>query len=291
MREPIFLDDPHRPAVRVVRQLEHPVDRVWTAVTSEEQLRHWFPGGAAVEQRVGGLVHFGENGESGEGEVLECDPPRRLAFTWEEDRLTYELEPDAGGTLLTLTHDFDDRAGAASFAAGWEQCLDALACVLAGKPLPAADHAVARHEQLVVEFGLDRPLVVHNDAGWHVRFERQLTGPTEEAWNAFLGVDPATGDRRPAPTVGGELRAFAAPETVLGTVTAVDEPHLLILTTATDVPGDRIELRLVAGTGHGARLIFDVHGTDEAELQPAIDEWGDGAVAHVARETARWESG
>ncbi len=38
MREPIFLDDPHRPAIRVVRQLAHPVDQVWTAVTSEEQL-------------------------------------------------------------------------------------------------------------------------------------------------------------------------------------------------------------------------------------------------------------
>lgn len=290
MREPIFLDDPHRPAIRVVRQLAHPVDRVWTAVTSEEQLRHWFPGGAAVEERVGGVVHFGENGESGEGEVLECDPPRRLAFTWEDDRLTYELEPDAGGTLLTLTHDFDDRAGAASFAAGWEQCLDALACVLADEPLPAADHAVARHEELVVRFGLDRPLVIHNDAGWHVRFERQLTGPIEEAWNAFFGVDPATGEQRTAPEVGGAMRPFAARETVLGTAAAVDEPHLFILTTVAGVPGDRVELRLVAGTGHGARMVLDVHGTDEAELQPAIEEWGS-AVAHVAREAARWASG
>lgn len=291
MREPIFLDDPHRPAVRVVRQFAHPVDQVWTAVTSEEQLRHWFPGGAAVEERVGGLVHFGENGESGEGEVLECDPPRRLAFTWEDDRLTYELEPDAGGTLLTLTHDFDDRAGAASFAAGWEQCLDALACVLAGKPLPAADHAVERHEELVARFGLDRPLVIHNDAGWHARFERQLTGPIEEAWNAFFGVDQTTGEQRTAPPVGGELRPFAAPDVVLGTVTAVDAPHLLIFGIAPGRPGDRVELRLVAGTGHGARLVLDVHGSVESELQPAIEEWGDGAVAHVAREAARWATG
>lgn len=290
MREPIFLDDPHRPAIRVVRQFEHPVDRVWSAITTEEQLRSWFPGGAAIEQRVGGLVHFGENGESGSGEVLECDPPRRLAFTWEDDRLTFELEPDAGGTLLTLTHDFDDRAGAASFAAGWEQCLEALVCVLAEKPLAATDHAVARHEELVVRFGLDRPLVIHNDAGWHVRFERQLTGPGEEAWNAFVGVDPGTGEQRSAPAVGSEFRPFAAPEGLLGTVTAVDEPHLFTFATAAGVPGDRVELRLVAGTGHGARLVLDVHGTDETELQPAIEEWGDGAVARVAREAARWES-
>lgn len=289
MREPIFLDDPHRPAVRVVRQFDHPVDRVWSAITTEEQLRHWFPGGAAIEQRVGGLVHFGENGESGEGEVLECDPPRRLAFTWEDDRLTFELEPDAGGTLLMLTHDFDDRAGAASFAAGWEQCLEALVCVLEEKPLPATDHAVARHEELVAEFGLDRPLVIHNDAGFHVRFERQLTAPAEVVWNSFFGVDPQTGEQRKAPAVGGEFRPYTAPDVLFGTVTAVDPLHLFTFATAEGVPGDRVELRLVAGTGHGARLVLDVHGEDEAELQPAIEAWGDGAVAQMAREAARWE--
>lgn len=286
MREPIFLDDPHRPAVRVVRQLEHPVDRVWSAVTTEEQLRHWFPGGAAVEQRVGGLVHFGENGEGGEGEVLEWDPPRRLAFTWEDGRLTFEFESDAGGSLLTLTHDFDDRAGAASFAAGWEHCLEALACVLAEQPLPATDHAVARHEELVAQFGLDQPLVIHNDAGFHVRFERQLTAPAEVVWNDVFGVDPATGEQRKAPGAGGEFRPYAAPEVLLGTVTAVDPPHLFIFTTAEGVPGDRVELRLVAGTGHGARLVLDVHGADEAELATAIEEWGDGAVGQLARQAA-----
>lgn len=290
MRDPIFLDDPHRPAVRVVRQFEHPVDRVWSAVTTEEQLRHWFPGGAAIEQRVGGVVHYGENGEGGDGEVLECDPPRRLAFTWEDDRLTFELESDAGGSLLTLTHDFDDRAGAASFAQGWEHCLEALAYVLTGK-LPPAEfhHGAERHEALVVVFGLDRPLVIHNDAGWHMRFERQLTAPVEAAWNIFFGVDRETGEPRKAPAVGREFRPSGAPQVLLGTVTAVDPPHLFTFATAEGVPGDRVELRLVAGTGHGARLVLDVHGTDEAELTPAIEEWGAGAVAEVAREAVGWE--
>lgn len=289
MRDPIFLDDAHRPAVRVVRQFAHPVDRVWDGLTTEARLRHWFPGGAAVEQRVGGVVHFGENGEGGTGDVIECDPPHRLTFTWEDDRLSFELEADAGGTLLTLTHDFDDRAGAASFAVGWEHCLEAMACDLAGKPAPVTDHGAARHEQLVAEFGLDRPLAIHNDAGFHVRFERQLTAPADVAWNSFFGVDPATGEQRKAPAVTGQFRPYSAPEVLLGTVTEVDPPHLFVFTTAEGVPGDRVELRLVAGTGHGARMVLDVHGADEAEFDAAVEEWGDGAAAHVAAESARYD--
>lgn len=289
MREPIFLDDPHRPAVRVARRFPHPVDRVWEAMTTEEQLRHWFPSGAAIEQRVGGEVHFGENGEGGEGEVLECEPPRRLAFTWEDDRLAFELEPDADGTLLTVIHDFDDRAGAASFATGWEHCLDVLLHDLAGDRPPAPDHGVVRHEQLVALFGLDQPIVIHNDDGFHVRFERQLTAPTEIVWDGFFGVDPSTGEQRKAPAVGSEFRPYAAPDVLLGTVTAVDEPHLFTFTTADGVPGDRVELRLVSGTGHGARLVLDVHGNDESEFDAAVDEWGNGAVAELAERAAQYD--
>lgn len=287
MREPIFLDDPHRPAVRVVRQVEHPIDEVWTAITNEDRLRTWFPGGAAIEQRVGGEVRFGEGGT---GSVLECDPPRRLVFTWADDRLGFELEPDAGGTLLTLTHDFDDRAAAASYATGWERCLDGLVRALDGQPAPSTDRGVARHEQLVERFELQRPIIVRDDEGWHARFERQLTAPAEVAWNAFLGVDSQTGEQRSAPPVGEQLRPYAAPDVVLGTVTQVDPPHVLALSLEPDVPGDRLELRLTAGTGHGARLVLNVYGADHAELEPAIDEWGEGAVAHVARAAATWEA-
>ncbi len=285
MREPIFLDDPHRPAVRVVRQVEHPVDEVWAAITDEPRLREWFPGGAAIDPREGGEVRFGEGGT---GRVLECDPPRRLAFTWADDRLSFELEPDAGGALLTLTHDFDDRAGAASYATGWERCLGALVRALDGQPAPAGDRGVARHEQLVERFGLARPVVTRDADGWHARIERQLTAPAEVAWNAFLGTDPETGEQRSAPSVGEQLRPYAAPDVVLGTVAAVDPPHRLELSLEPDVPGDRLELGLTAGTGHGARLTLDVHGADEAELEAAIDEWGN-AGHHVAREAAAWE--
>ena len=78
---------------------------------------------------------------------------------WGTDRLTFELAPDGDGTTFALTHSFDDRYGAPSFATGWEVCLAGLRSVLAGEPLPRADRGIARHEELVHEFGLDQPEV------------------------------------------------------------------------------------------------------------------------------------
>src|SRR3546814_11735237 len=53
----------------------------------------------------------GERPESFGGEhrqqsrVIECDPPRRLAFTWDGDSdVTLELDPRGNQVLLTLAH-------------------------------------------------------------------------------------------------------------------------------------------------------------------------------------------
>jgi uncharacterized protein YndB with AHSA1/START domain len=78
-------------------------------------------------------VRFSSEGGSFEGEVVEVDPPRALAFTWGADLLRFELSPEAGGSLLVLVHTFDDRAKSARDAAGWHVSLDALARSLGGR--------------------------------------------------------------------------------------------------------------------------------------------------------------
>jgi uncharacterized protein YndB with AHSA1/START domain len=60
------------------------------------------------------------------GEVLEAEAPHRLAFTWGEETLRFELHPDGDGTRLVLTDELP-AAHAARNAAGWETCLDRLA--------------------------------------------------------------------------------------------------------------------------------------------------------------------
>ncbi|MCC3761809.1 SRPBCC domain-containing protein [Glycomyces sp. TRM65418] len=288
MNDPELLTDRERPAIRVERRYEHPIDRVWRAVTAAEHLAQWFPAAAEIDLRPGGPVRFdGFEDDAASGRVLEVDPPRYLSFTWGDDRLEFELHERDGRTDFVLTHHFDDRAGAASFATGWETCLAGLGEVLAGAEPGEPGRSVERHEELVARFRLDRPEVTRGGTGWHVRFERQLTCPAETAWDLFFGSDPAGGERRRAPAVGEEFRARETPEVVLGTVTEVDAPRTFAFKVADGEPGDAVRLRLGEGTGHGARLFLEVRGGEEAELDRAVDRWGAGAVAHVAREAAR----
>ena len=197
---------------------------MWRAVTTPEHLGQWFPSPVEIDLRPGGAMRFGAfEGDAGAAGTVEVvDAPRRLTFTWGTDRLTFELAPDGDGTTFALTHSFDDRYGAASFATGWEMCLAGLRSVLAGEPLPPPDRGIARHEELVHEFGLDRPEVTESDGRWTVRVERQLTCPAEVAWDLWFGRDRDTGEQRPAPAVGEPLTPYMAPDVVIGTMTEVD---------------------------------------------------------------------
>jgi uncharacterized protein YndB with AHSA1/START domain len=279
-----------RPTVRIERHYPHPIDKVWRAVTASGHLTAWFPTPVEIDLRIGGGLRFaGFEGVDAAGTVEVLDPPRLLAFTWGADRLTFELAPVDRGTSFTLTHSFDDRAGAASFATGWEACLGGLRHVLAGEPVPAPDRGVARHEELVSEFGLDRPEVTEDGGRWVVRCERQLTCPAQVAWDLWFGTDRVTGEQRRAPAVGEPLTPYMAPEVVIGTMTEVDEPRVLAFDVApTGGPGEHVRVELSEGTGHGARLTLAVTGSDPAERDAAVDQWGRGAVGHLAREAARW---
>jgi uncharacterized protein YndB with AHSA1/START domain len=286
-----FLTLEGRPTVRVERRYPHPIEKVWQAVTKPEHLGQWFPSPVEVDLQPGGAMRFsafeGEQGATGIVEAVE--EPRRLTFTWGTDRLTFELVPDGDGTLFALTHSFDDRYGAPSFATGWEVCLGALRSVLAGEPLPRPDRAIARHEALVHEFGLDQPEVTESDGRWSVRVERQLTCPADVAWDLWFGKDRDTGAQRVAPAVGQPLTPYMAPDVVIGTMTDV-EPHRLL---AFDVgptggPGEHVRVELTDGTGHGARITLTVTGTDPAERDAAAEMWGTGAVGHLAASAAEW---
>jgi len=168
--------------------------------------------------------------------VLAFEPPHRVAFTWGDDQLEFELRSEGDGTVFVLTHTFSDRAGAASFASGWENCLQVLSLVLAGKSVPEPDRFEGRHEELVKAFALDEPIVIRGDKGWSVRIERQLVVPAAVAWERL-----AAG--------------------------ALDVPNVLI--------------SLGDGTGHGARLVVAVNGSEARELEPAT-AWVRAAVARAA---------
>lgn len=285
-----FLTVDGRPTVRVEREYPHPIEKVWRAVTMPEHLEQWFPSPVEVDLRAGGEIRFKAfDGDSASGAIEQLEPPRRLTFTWGTDRLSFELAESGQGTTFTLTHNFDDRFGAASFATGWDQCLAGLRSVLAGKALPPPDRGIARHEELVRKFGLDRPEVTESAGRWTVRVERQLTCPAEVAWDLWFGKDRDTGEQREAPAVGEPLTPYMNPDLVVGTMTEVDRHRVLAFDTSPDGgPGDHVRVELSEGTGHGARVTLTVTGTEPDQRDAAVEMWGNRAIGHLAASAAEW---
>lgn len=130
------------------RRLAHPVEAVWAALTESDQLAAWL-GPGTVEPRAGGRVAIrtGPADRPGRppvmsGRVLAWDPPRLLEHEWLQPGLDlsvvrYELEADAGGTILRLTHRRSEIPGVFGGRAGWHAYLDRLAAHLDQLPVPA----------------------------------------------------------------------------------------------------------------------------------------------------------
>ena len=227
-----------RTELRMERRLSHPPAKVWRAITQPQHLGQWFPAQVRLELRAGAEIGFDTgDGYQADGAVIEVDEPRVFAFSWGGDLLRWEIRPDGAGSQLVLTHTLDDHYGAGSFAAGWETCVDGLEQVLAGEPVSTPGPSAERLEEFIAAFGLADGVVENGT----LRFERQLSQPTDAVWALLTGDNlPAVGAAPPAATViaGGPA----------GPVTAVTAPRLL------EYDGVRWELR--DGTGHGARLVL-----------------------------------
>jgi uncharacterized protein YndB with AHSA1/START domain len=123
--------------VRFERTYPHSIERVWSAITEPDELRHWFPSEVNMEPSVGGTVVFRGDPFAEKnlpGTVLRFEPPRHLAFTWGPDELRFDLEPvDAASCTLTLINLLSERDAAARNGAGWAVCLAELEKNLAGQ--------------------------------------------------------------------------------------------------------------------------------------------------------------
>jgi uncharacterized protein YndB with AHSA1/START domain len=118
-----------KPVLRFERFLPRPLDEVWQAITDPTEMLAWFPTRIEIDEWEPGatlLHHFEDQSlEPLTGTVIEYDRPHRLAFTWGEDTIRFELTADDGGTRFVLTDELA-AAQAARNAAGWDVCLDRL---------------------------------------------------------------------------------------------------------------------------------------------------------------------
>ncbi len=106
-------------------RFEHPIERVWNAIVSPDELAIWLMPND-FEPVVGHRFSFFDAGRpSGriDAEVLELDPPQRIRWRWMIDgaatTVTITLRRDGTGTVLHLEHadlPLDPRA---KFDSGW----------------------------------------------------------------------------------------------------------------------------------------------------------------------------
>ena len=116
----------------IVRELRHPPEKVWAALTDPAQLREWAP--FVVDGSLGtvGSVNLTwvANPTPLATKVTRADAPRLLEY----GDMRWQLEPSAGGTRLTLRHNIDRRFIAWG-AAGWHIAFDVLDRQLSGDPI------------------------------------------------------------------------------------------------------------------------------------------------------------
>jgi uncharacterized protein YndB with AHSA1/START domain len=124
--------------LRFTRQLAHPPEKVWRALTEAEHLEAWFPTTIEGEFVPGAPLAFSFTRPAlprMSGRMLACEPPKLLELVWDDETLRFELTAHESGTLLGFTATFGEVGKAARDAAGWHVCLDRLVAATDG---PAA---------------------------------------------------------------------------------------------------------------------------------------------------------
>jgi uncharacterized protein YndB with AHSA1/START domain len=148
-----------RYVLRFERRFQHPVERVWDALTRPERIPEWWGEGDVELDLVDGgrflirttgppelveaiIAEAGDVALVSHDTVLRVDPPFLFEHTFGSDPgsiARWELQRDGDGCRLTLTHTeppgFDIANGPRDLG-GWHTVLDRLGAVLDGKSIP-----------------------------------------------------------------------------------------------------------------------------------------------------------
>jgi uncharacterized protein YndB with AHSA1/START domain len=164
-----------KPAIVYTIYIASTPERVWEALTSAEFSRKYFFGNAVeVDLKVGGayIVRTPDGALHISGEVIECDPPRKLTMTfnvnWPEliERLgptlvTYEIEQAGDAVKLTMLQSHDrpiDDDILSGGREGWPAILSSLKSVLeTGNPLAIKMQPPQRMLAALKKMGIKTP--------------------------------------------------------------------------------------------------------------------------------------
>ena len=137
--------------IRKEMRIPQPREQVWRAIADGAALAEWmYPNdfeprvGHQFTFRVPAKPEYGFDGLIVHCEVLECEPPSRLVFSWTaggpvvDTRVSFQLDTDGDGTRLVFEHagfDFSQPWGDEAFQGaefGWATMLGQLPAVVAG---------------------------------------------------------------------------------------------------------------------------------------------------------------
>src|SRR5215207_9248341 len=100
------------PVLCFERQFKHPVECAWQALLDPQELSGWFPCTIEGERALGATLRFvfqDDDTLTSTGTIIEFDPPRLLAYTWDREVVRWELQPNTQGCLLLFTITLDER--------------------------------------------------------------------------------------------------------------------------------------------------------------------------------------
>jgi len=153
----------------LVRELRHPPEKVWQALTDPALLREWAPFDADRSLGTAGttarLTTIGApKPHVTETTVRRADAPKTLEFDWGGGDVRWELEDMGGRTRLTLWAKIN-RRWISMGATGWHICLDVLDRLLGGAPIgriagPEAMQVTGfqqLHAEYAKQFGVEVP--------------------------------------------------------------------------------------------------------------------------------------
>lgn len=124
--------------LRFERQLSVSPERVFQAVTQDDELKHWYPTTIEGERVAGAALRLEFTGDDGpplEGQLLAIQAPSLFEFTEGSNHLKFVMDARDGGCWLTFVHRFE-KGGSGSparTASGWHICLDLLEAQVTGQ--------------------------------------------------------------------------------------------------------------------------------------------------------------
>lgn len=109
------------------------LERVWTAISDENEITAWMRFATRLELRVGGTIHIDFSSQGSlDGVVCNVEAPNLLIYTWGDSLVKWNLEGDGTKTTLRFSHIGVRPELMAGMGAGWHAFLDHLEDHLTG---------------------------------------------------------------------------------------------------------------------------------------------------------------